>query len=182
MELQENLITDLWKNNLWLFGIVEGKESKSYLIWALCWRIFFLYSQKPVCGYISNDPAQRALEKSTALGRRWILKVFAAWGTIMWNGAHLYDKERIIVIIWAHRGIKWKHHKKKFPDVGSCREAKNVVLLPIIHAFQKNNFEHHSSELQIEHKGKLFIGWNSSETESDGKCKKNLSIFTEMPS
>lgn len=44
------------------------------------------------------------------------------------------------------------------------RRQKNVVLLPIIHAFQKKNFEYHSSEVQIEHKGKLYVPWDSSET------------------
>lgn len=81
--LQENLITDLWQNNLWLFGIVEGKESKSDLIWGLCWRISFYAAEKQYVVIFSNDPTQRALEKSAGLGRRWILKVFAAWGTIM---------------------------------------------------------------------------------------------------
>jgi len=63
-----------------------------------------------------------------------------------------------------------------FPDVGPCREAKNIVLLPIIHAFQKNNFGHHSSKVQIEHKGKLYVHRDSSETKNDGKYRKNLSL------
>lgn len=57
VELQENLITDLWQNNLWLFGIVEGKESKSDLIWGLYWRIFFYAAKKQYVVILSNDPA-----------------------------------------------------------------------------------------------------------------------------
>lgn len=57
VELQENLITDLWQNNLWLFGIVEGKESESDLIWGLSWRIFFYAAKNQYVVIFSNDPA-----------------------------------------------------------------------------------------------------------------------------
>lgn len=150
--LQENLIIYLWQNDLWLVGIVKGKESKSYVIWGLFCRIFFYAAKKQYVVIFSNDPAWTALEKSTGLGRRWILKVFAAWGVIMvkW-GSPIW--QRIIVTKWVHRGIKWKRHKNTvFPDVGPCREAKNVVLLPITHVL--NNFDHHSNKVQTKHKGK----------------------------
>lgn len=63
VELQENLITDLWQNNLWLFGVVEGKESKRFLICSLCWRILFYAAKNQYVVIYSNDPVQRALEK-----------------------------------------------------------------------------------------------------------------------
>lgn len=71
----------------------------------------------------------------------------------------------------------WKHHKYIFfPDVGKCKEAKNVLLLLIVHAFQKKNFEHHSHREQIEHKGKLYAHHDLSETKSYGKCRENISL------
>lgn len=82
VELQENLITDLWQNNLWLFGIVEGKYSRSDLIWDLCWRTSSYAAKKQYAGVLSSNSAQGALEKSVGPGRRWILMVFAAWQTI----------------------------------------------------------------------------------------------------
>lgn len=79
VEVQENLITDLWQNNLWLFGTVEGKDSRSDLIWGLCWRTSSYTAKKEYAG----NSGQKALEKTDGLGRRWILRVFAAWQTIM---------------------------------------------------------------------------------------------------
>ena len=45
VELQENLITDLWQNNLWLFGIVEEKSQK--VIWfGVCVGVSFFMQPK----------------------------------------------------------------------------------------------------------------------------------------
>lgn len=87
LQICDRIICDyleLWKE----------KSQKSDLISGLCWKIFFYAAKKQYMVIFSNDSAQSALEKSTGIGRRWILKVFAAWGTIMvkW-GSPMWQRE-----------------------------------------------------------------------------------------
>lgn len=55
-ELQENLNTDLWQNNLWLFGIMAGKVRKWFDLGFVLEDL--LYTAKNLYVVIlSNDPA-----------------------------------------------------------------------------------------------------------------------------